>query len=99
MYGLNANPDNPSLPTPTLQSMIVAGAGLARHVAMLDDPFTFSPSYATPVMDVNLQGTYRFVQVFAQDMLPPPGAPHDAQPVNGWGGHVLWIGSGAAFVK
>ncbi|EPQ26896.1 uncharacterized protein PFL1_05531 [Pseudozyma flocculosa PF-1] len=85
-----------------LCTMLIAGAGLGRHGFLLDPPEVFPTEYATEVSDVNLHGVVATLKVFGQDMLPDGGRREGKeikQARNGWGGHILILGSGAAFVE
>ena len=86
-----------------LCTMLIAGAGLARHSFLLDPPDVYPLKYATQVSDVNLHGVVATLKMFGQDMLPDGGRIEPGRQLknakNGWGGHILIPGSGAAFIE
>ncbi|PWN41081.1 NAD(P)-binding protein [Ceraceosorus guamensis] len=84
-----------------LVSFVVSCAGIARHCMVLDPPEQFPASYSTAIHRVNIDGTYTFVKVFGQDLLPAYNKGQlrveGGQPANGFGGHILMIASGAPY--
>ncbi|PWN54204.1 NAD(P)-binding protein [Violaceomyces palustris] len=84
-----------------LCTMLIPGAGLARHGFILDPPSITPFTFPLKVSDVNLHGVVNTLKVFGEDMLPDGGRLGKnsiSQARNQWGGHILLIGSGAAFI-
>lgn len=71
----------------TFYRMVLVGHGLARHSMILDDPKAFPASYQTKLIDVNLSGAYNFIKIMGQDLVARGSK----------GGHILIMGSGAAY--
>ncbi|PWN31624.1 NAD(P)-binding protein [Meira miltonrushii] len=81
-------------------TMLISAAGIARHSVVMDPPHRFPSSFSNAVIDVNLKGSFNFVKVFGQDLLSDYDEEQDQElfPIrNNFGGHILMIGSGAAF--
>lgn len=82
-------------------TMLLLGAGIARHSFLLDTEEQFPYEAAKQVSEVNFHGVVATLKAFGEHMLPDGGVrdrPHK-QAKNGWGGHILIIGSGAAYVE
>jgi len=82
-------------------TMLLLGAGLARHFFLLDTEEQFPYEVAKQVSEVNFHGVMACLKTFGEHMLPDGGVkdrPYK-QAKNGWGGHILIIGSGAAYVE
>ncbi|SPO26419.1 uncharacterized protein UTRI_04008 [Ustilago trichophora] len=82
-------------------TMLLLGAGLARHSFLLDTEEQFPYEHAKQVSEVNFHGIMATLKAFGEHMLPDGGVkdrPHK-QAKNGWGGHILIIGSGAAYTE
>lgn len=82
-------------------TMLVLGAGLARHFFLLDTEEQFPYEVAKQVSEVNFHGVMASLKTFGEHMLPDGGVrdrPYK-QAKNGWGGHILIIGSGAAYME
>ncbi|KIS68657.1 uncharacterized protein UMAG_03229 [Mycosarcoma maydis] len=82
-------------------TMLLLGAGIARHSFLLDTEQQFPYSLAKHVSEVNFHGVMATLKTFGEHMLPDGGVkdrPYK-QAKNGWGGHILIIGSGAAYVE
>ncbi|KAJ1018924.1 hypothetical protein NDA16_004727 [Ustilago loliicola] len=81
--------------------MLVLGAGIARHFFLLDNEQQFPYHLAKQVSEVNFHGVMACLKTFGEHMLPDGGVkdrPYK-QARNGWGGHILIIGSGAAYIE
>lgn len=82
-------------------TMLLLGAGLARHSFLLDTEEQFPYAHAKQVSEVNFHGIMASLKAFGEHMLPDGGVkdrPYK-QAKNGWGGHILIIGSGAAYIE
>ncbi|SOV02134.1 uncharacterized protein UDID_08636 [Ustilago sp. UG-2017a] len=82
-------------------TMLVLGAGIARHSFLLDTEEQFPYHLAKQVSEVNYHGVLACLKTFGERMLPDGGVkdrPYK-QAKNGWGGHILIIGSGAAYIE
>ncbi|CBQ73629.1 conserved hypothetical protein [Sporisorium reilianum SRZ2] len=82
-------------------TMLLLGAGIARHSFLLDTEEQFPHELAKQVSEVNLHGIMASLKAFGEHMLPDGGVrdrPYK-QAKNGWGGHILIIGSGAAYIE
>ncbi|KAJ9479691.1 putative oxidoreductase [Pseudozyma hubeiensis] len=82
-------------------TMLLLGAGIARHSLILDTEEQFPFELAKQVSDVNYHGVMATLKAFGEHMLPDGGVkdrPYK-QAKNGWGGHILIIGSGAAYIE
>lgn len=82
-------------------TMLLLGAGIARHSFLLDTEEQFPHELAKQVSEVNFHGVMATLKAFGEHMLPDGGVkdrPHK-QAKNGWGGHILIIGSGAAYTE
>lgn len=82
-------------------TMLLLGAGLARHSFLLDTEEQFPYELAKQTSEVNFHGVMACLKAFGEHMLPDGGVkdrPHK-QVKNGWGGHILIIGSGAAYIE
>ncbi|KAN0065203.1 hypothetical protein ACQY0O_001700 [Thecaphora frezii] len=84
-----------------LCTMLIAGVGLGRHSFLLDPPEVIPLDFAIKVSDVNLRCIVAMLKVFGQHMLPDGNKRERGelkQARNGWGGHILLLGSGTTFV-
>ncbi|TKY84807.1 hypothetical protein EX895_005887 [Sporisorium graminicola] len=82
-------------------TMLLLGAGIARHSFLLDTEEQFPYELAKQVSEVNFHGVMATLKAFGEHMLPDGGVkdrPYK-QAKNGWGGHILIIGSGAAYIE
>ncbi|EST05027.1 Short-chain dehydrogenase/reductase SDR [Kalmanozyma brasiliensis GHG001] len=82
-------------------TMLLLGAGIARHSFLLDTEEQFPHEHAKQVSEVNFHGIMATLKAFGEHMLPDGGVkdrPYK-QAKNGWGGHILIIGSGAAYIE
>ncbi|CDR88447.1 uncharacterized protein SPSC_04274 [Sporisorium scitamineum] len=82
-------------------TMLLLGAGIARHSFLLDAEEQFPHELAKQVSEVNFHGVMATLKAFGEHMLPDGGVkdcPYK-QAKNGWGGHILIIGSGAAYIE
>ncbi|GAC75188.1 hypothetical protein PANT_14c00086 [Moesziomyces antarcticus T-34] len=82
-------------------TMVVIGAGIARHSFLLDTEEQFPYEMAKQVSDVNFHGIMATLKTFGEHMLPDGGVKDRPfkQAKNGWGGHILIIASGAAYIE
>ncbi|PWZ00176.1 NAD(P)-binding protein [Testicularia cyperi] len=84
-----------------LCTMLVVGAGLARHSMLLDTEEQFPYHLAKQVSEVNFHGMLATLKTFGEHMLPDGGVKDRPlkQAKNGWGGHILLLGSGSAYIE
>ncbi len=82
-------------------TMVVIGAGIARHSFLLDTEEQFPYEMAKQVSEVNFHGIMATLKTFGEHMLPDGGVKDRPfkQAKNGWGGHILIIASGAAYIE
>lgn len=82
-------------------TIVLASAGTARPGALLDDPVEYPLGRERLPVDVNLTGLMSTVRTFGSYMVNDPLSKVASNKVarNGWGGHIVLLGSMAGYME